>query len=113
MKFLKETKDSKILINKYKLSDFGHSDKAVWIEDKITHSIPRYEDKYGKYFLPSYYIAGMNGYFYIPAYIMDKFIEENSKSYNNINKRTLEPLAQKWLPRSQWDVMVASKGLSK
>lgn len=68
---------SRILINVYRKSDFGSSDRAIWVTGVWRTPELRLEPRYKNLFLPRNYIAVKGNELFIPQFMVDKFNDRN------------------------------------
>lgn len=61
----------------YRLDDFGHNDKAVWLVGKWSY--PRLETRYLNMFLPRKHLAIKGRELFIPSWAVDYFNTTNSR----------------------------------
>ena len=66
---------NKMQINEYRLDDFGHSEKAIWLVGRWSY--PRLETRYTNFFIPISQVALKHNRVFIPQWLVDSINKEH------------------------------------
>ena len=94
-----------ITILVFKLSDFCHSDKALWLRG-IWHT-PRLIDREIQYFFPLKYIASKEGEVYIPSSTVRYFINKNAQAAATYKYQMPSIVRKLTVPVDMWQDFLA------